>query len=330
MAALANTQLTTTSVGNREELSDVINMITPDDTPIYSDIGTDTCSSVHPEWEVDELQAPGENIRTEGDEYTFDAGDTPDRVGNYTQIMRKTGIISETQEAVTQAGNANKVKRQKLKRGIELRKDAELAIVTNNASVAGATREFGGLPTWIETNVSRGSGGSNGGFDVNTGLTVAATNGTQRAFTQAQMDDVMQQGYQAGANFRNVYVSPYVKSVFVTFMSNSNVAPFRYSVDNGNNNAIISNADVYEGPFGKIFIKPNRVMAASAGVARNAFFVDTSMATFLWLRKIHEDKEVARTGDAKKFVLIGEGTLKVHNEAGLGVVADLFGLTSGT
>lgn len=29
MAALANTQLTTTSVGNREELSDVINMITP-------------------------------------------------------------------------------------------------------------------------------------------------------------------------------------------------------------------------------------------------------------------------------------------------------------
>jgi hypothetical protein len=330
MAALANTQLTTTSVGNREELSDVINMITPEDTPIYSDIGKGKCSSVHPEWETDELAAPGENIRTEGDEYTFDAGDTPVRVGNYTQIMRKTGIISETQETVEQAGNANKVRRQKLKRGTELRKDVELAIVTNNASVAGATREFGGLPTWIETNVSRGSGGSNGGFDINTGLTVAATNGTQRAFTKEQMDDVMQQGYEAGANFRNVYVSPYVKSVFVTFMSNANVAPFRHAVTDGDRNSIIANADIYEGPFGKVYIKPNRVMAASAGVARNAYFVDTSMLSFLWLRKIHEDKEVARTGDAKKFVLIGEGTLKCHNEAGIGVVADLFGLTSGS
>jgi hypothetical protein len=27
-------------------------------------------------------------------------------------------------------------------------------------------------------------------------------------------------------------------------------------------------------------------------------------------------------------VIIGEGTLKVKNEAGLGVIADLFGLTS--
>lgn len=328
MAALANTQLTTTSVGNREELSDVINMITPEDTPIYSDISKGKCVSVHPEWEIDELAPPGENIRTEGDEYTYDEGDTPDRVGNYTQIMRKTGIISETQETVDQAGNANKVKRQKMKRGVELRKDVELAIVTNNASVAGATREFGGLPTWIETNVSRGATGANGGFDINTGLTVAATPGTQRAFTKALMDDVMQQGYKSGANFRTVYVSPYVKSVFVTFMSDANVAPFRYAVDNGNRNSIIANADIYEGPFGKVFIKPNRVMAASAGVARNAFFVDTSMLSFLWLRKIHEDKEVARTGDAQKFVLIGEGTLKVHNEAGIGVVADLYGLTN--
>lgn len=330
MAALSNTQLTTTSVGNREELSDVINMITPEDTPIYSDIAKGKCVSVHPEWEIDELEPPGENIRTEGDEYTFDAGDTPDRVGNYTQIMRKSGIVSETQETVEQAGNANKVRRQKLKKGKALRKDVELAIITPNPSVAGATREFGGLPTWIESNVSRGVSGANGGFDINTGLTTAPTPGAQRAFTQTQMDDVMQQGYEAGANFRNVYVSPYVKSVFVTFMSNASVAPFRYAVNDGDKNSIIANADIYEGPFGKVFIKPNRVMAANATVARNAFFVDTSMLSFLWLRRIHEDKQVARTGDAKKFVLIGEGTLKVHNEAGIGVVADLYGINSTT
>lgn len=330
MAALAGTQLTTTSVGNKEELSDVINMITPQDTPIYSDIEKGKCVSVHPEWEVDELEPPGDNAQTEGDEYTFDAGDTPDRVGNYTQIMRKTGIVSETQETVEQAGNANKVKRQKFKKGMALRKDVELAIVTNNASVAGAKREFGGLPSWIETNASRGGGGSNGGFDINTGLTVAAGDGSQRAFGKSLMDSVMQQGYQAGADFQNVYVSSFVKSVFVTIMSDANVAPFRHAVTDGEKNRIIANADIYEGPFGKVLIKPNRVMDKDAARARNAFFLDPSMLSFLWLRKIAEDKEVARTGDAKKFVLIGEGTLKVHNEAGIGVVADVFGLTPST
>lgn len=330
MSALANTQLTTISVGNREELSDVVQRITPEDTPIYSDIGKGSCSSVHPEWETDELRAPRENIVTEGDEYTFGAITPPQRLGNYTQIFRDSFIISRTQEKVDEAGNIQKRRYQKLKTGIALRKDVELAIITNNASVAGATREAGGLPTWIETNASRAGGGSNGGFDINTGLTVAATPGTQRAFTKTLLDDVMKQGYESGADFRNVYVSPYVKSVFVTFMSDNNVASFRYSAQNGERNSIVSNADIYEGPYGKVFIKPNRVMAASATVASNAFLLDTSMVSWLWLDKFKEDKNVAKTGDAEKVVIVGEGTLKVANEKGIGVIADIHGLTVST
>lgn len=332
MPALSNTKLTTTSVGNREELSDVVSRITPEDTPVYTAIGTGTCSSVHPEWETDELRAPAENIQVEGDEYDFDAITSPKRLGNYTQIFRDSFIISRTQETVDEAGKVQKKKYQKLKTGLAMRKDVELAILTNNASVAGATRELGGLPTWVETNVNRGGGGSaaNGGFDVNTGLTVAATNGNQRAFSKVIMDDVMKQGYESGANFRTVFVSPYVKSVFVTFMSDSNVAPFRYSVSNGDSNSIIANADIYEGPYGKIMVKPNRVMAANAAVARNALFIDPDMVSFLWLRKIAEDTDVARTGDADKCVMLGEGTLKVSNEAGIGIAADLYGLTAST
>lgn len=332
MPALGNTKLTTTAVGNREELSDVVSRITPEDTPIYSDIGKGSCSSVHPEWETDELRAPAANIQTEGDEYAFNAIQAPQRLGNYTQIFRDGFIISRTQNTVDEAGNVQKVKYQKLKTGVALRKDVELAIITNNASVAGATRELGGLPTWIETNVDRHSGGSNGGFDVNTGLTVAAGNsGTQRAFTKTQLDGVMQQGYEAGANFRNVYVSPYVKSVFVTaFVGANNTAAWRQAVNSGDRNSVISNADIYEGPFGKVFVKPNRVMAASAGVARNAFVLDPEMVKFLWLRKLAQDTDVARTGDAEKCIIVGEGTLKVANEAGIGVIADLYGLTAST
>lgn len=330
MTALANTFVTTSAKGNRETLSDVVSRITPEDTPILTAIGTEAVKGVHPEWETIDLAAPGSNVQAEGDEYAFSASTPAARMGNYTQIMRKTGIVSATQDAVDNAGRAEKLKYQKLMRGRELKKDVEFSIVSNVASVGGTSRVSGGLPSWAATNVSRGATGANGGFNSGTGLTVAATPGTQRAFTQALLDGVMQAGFNSGANFKSVSVSPYVKSVFVTFMSNSNVANFRYSVDNGKDNSIVSNADYYEGPFGRVKIMPNRVQATSAAVAQNAFLLDPEMLSWAWLRNIRTDPRVAKTGDAEKFVIIGEGCLKVKNEKGIGVIADLFGLTAST
>ena len=329
MAQVANTFVSTSAVGNREELSDVVNRITPEDTPIYSMIRKGSCKTTHPEWEYDELAAPGANAQLEGDEYNFGAVATPTRVGNYTQILRKSFIVSNTQEASDNAGQNEKVKEQKLKKGIEIRKDVEFAIVDNNASVSGATRELGGLPSWIATNVSRGATGANGGFSQGTGLTVAATNGTQRAFTKALLDDTLQSAYQQGANVTHASMSPYAKRVFTTFMSDANVASFRYAAS-GSSNSIVATADVYEGDFGKVMMVPNRVQASSASLARNIFLIDPDMLEFSWLRKIAEDKDLAKTGDAQKRVLIGEGTLKVKNEKGLGVIADIFGMTAST
>lgn len=330
MAVVANTFQSTGGKLNRESLSDVVSRITPEDTPIFSMVEKIKFDTTHPEWGVDALAAPADNAQLEGDEYTFGATVSPDRIGNYTQIMRKDGIVSRTQDMTNEAGKKTSVKEQKLKKGVELRKDVEFSIVTANASLAGTTRKSGSLSSWLTSNVARGAGGANGGFNSGTGLTVAPTNGTLRAFTKVLLDGVMQQGYQSGANFKHLFVSPYVKSVFVTFMSDSNVASFRYAASSGANNSIIANADVYEGPFGKVMIHPNRVMTGSAALARNAFLVDPEFLKWGWFDKIHEDKDIAKTGDAKKFVLIGEGALKVSNEKGLGVVADVFGLTAST
>jgi len=330
MAVVTNTFQSTSAKGNREELSDVVSRITPEDTPILSLIGKTSYKTTHPEWETDDLAAPGNNVQLEGDDYTFGSTAPAVRVGNYTQIMRKEGIVSGSQDATDNAGRVEQVRYQKLKKAVELKKDGEFSIVTNNASVAGATRQSGSLSTWLTSNVARGATGANGGFNQGTGLTVAPTNGTLRAFTKVLMDGVMQTGFQNGANFKHVIVSPYVKSVFVTFMSDTNVASFRYAADSGKGNSIVANADIYEGPFGKVMIQPNRVMAGSAGLARNAFFIDPEFLSWGWFRKIAEDKEVAKTGDAKKFVMLGEGTLCVKNERGLGVVADVFGLTAST
>lgn len=328
MAAPSNTTLSTVAVGNREQLSNIVSRITPEDTPIYSMIGKEKVKGTHPEWEIDELRAPAENIQTEGDDYSFSAITPPERVGNYTQILREGWIYSKTQEAVENAGNVEKFAEKKIKAGIEVRKDIELAIVTNNASVGGATRETGGLPTWLTTNVSRNSG-SNGGFNTGTGLTVAETTGTLRAFTKTLLDGVMASVYSNGGKCSKVVLSPYNKSVFVTFMSDPNVAEFRYAATKGKN-TIVGTADMYEGPYGLVSIEMDRVMATSAAVARRVFLLGDELLAWGSLRPIQEDPDLAKTGDNKKGVIIGEGTLIVKNEAGLGVVADVFGLTATT
>lgn len=327
MATVANTVLTTAAVGNREELDNFVSMITPTDTPIYTLAGKEKCDSKHPEWEYEDLDATGDNAQPEGNEYTFDAVEQPTRVGNYTQIFTKTFRFSGTQQAVSNAGNAEKRAHELMKKGKALRKDIEYALIANTASSNSDPRRSGGLPTWLTSNVSRGAGGgASGGFS--SGVTTVETTGNQRAWSKTLTDSVLQSIYQSGGDVTTVVCSPYNKGVFATFMSDSNVAPFRYAAGRGTN-TIIGTADIYESPWGAVKVVPNRVMSTSAATARRVFALDPAMVKWLTLRPIQEDK-VAKTGDAENGVLIAEGTLKIVNEAGLGVVADVYGLTAST
>lgn len=325
MAAISNTVLTSAAIGNREELDDFVSMITPSDTPIYTMAGKEKAESKHPEWEYEDLDTPGTNAQPEGNEFNFDAVTAPTRVGARTQIFTKTFIFSGTQQAVSNAGNAEKRAHELMKKGKAIRKDMEFAMVTNTASSNTDPRTLGGLPSWFSTNVSRGATGSSGGFS--SADTVAETTGTQRAWTKTLTDTVLQSIYQNGGNVTTVVTSPYNKGVFATFMSDANVAEFKYAAGRGTN-TIIGTADIYEGPLGAVKVVPNRVMSTS-GTARRVYLLDPDMIKWLSLRAIQE-VEVAKTGDAEKGVLLAEGTLKVVNEKGIGVISDVFGLTAST
>lgn len=323
MAVVANTVVTTQAVGNREELDNFVSMITPTDTPIYTMAGKEKASSKHPEWEYEELDAVADNAQPEGNEYSFDAVAAPTRVGNYTQIFTKTFRFSGSQQAVDNAGNAEKRAHELMKKGKAIRKDIEKSIITNTASTNSDPRRSGGLPTWLTSNVSRNSG-TNGGFVG--GVTTVEGTGTLRAWTKGLTDSVLQSIYQEGGDVTTVVCSPYNKGVFATFMSDSNVAAFRYAAGKGTN-TIIGTADIYESPWGPVKVMANRVMSNSAGDARRVFALDPSMVKWCSLRAIQEDT-VAKTGDAENGVLIAEGCVKVVNEAGLGVIADVYGLTA--
>lgn len=332
MAQVTNTFDSYDSNRNREEFSNAIHMITPEETPLLATLGREKVESRHPEWSTDTLRTPvATNQQLEGDDYTFTQIAPTTRIGNYTEIARQGYIISRTQEGSLKAGMKSELGRERRKKGVELKTDIEVSLLSNKASVAGSSsvaRVAAGFPSWITSNDSRGSGGTDGGFNSTTSVTDAAGNGTQRAFAKALLDAVLLSAFSNGGKPTVMMCSPYVKTVFSTLMQSANT-PTIYTNVSGNNQATIyAGADTYRSDFGVIDVVPNVQMArAGATVARNALLIDPDMAAVGYFDDIFEDRP-AKTGDAEKRMLIAEYTLIMKNQAAHGVIADLYGMTA--
>lgn len=110
MAQVSGTFSTYDAVGNREDLTDVIYDISPTDTPILNAIGRGNATATLHEWQTDSLaSASTGNAVIEGDDATYTTASATTRLNNYTQIQRKTIIVSGTQDAVRKAGRRSEL-----------------------------------------------------------------------------------------------------------------------------------------------------------------------------------------------------------------------------
>ena len=73
MALIANTFVSTSAVGNREQLSDTVSNIDPKDTPLMSLMGRGRAKNVTYHFETDSYRTPAVNAQIEGDEYSTKA-----------------------------------------------------------------------------------------------------------------------------------------------------------------------------------------------------------------------------------------------------------------
>jgi len=109
------------SIGNREDLSDVIYSISPTDTPIMSSIGKTKATAVYHEWQTDSLAAhTTANALVEGATASDITVSPTSRLGNYTQIVGKTVMVSGTLEAVDKAGRKSEKAYQLAKASSEI------------------------------------------------------------------------------------------------------------------------------------------------------------------------------------------------------------------
>ena len=317
MTAPTNTTTTLVTIGNREDLEDVIYRVAPEDTPLSSNIGKATAKSVYHEWQTETLATPvSTNAQLEGDDITaLDSPNLTTRVGNYCQILRKAGGVSGTEEVVDKAGRKSEMNRQKVLKGIEAKRDLEMRIIGNYASnvESGATpRRTAGILAWLVSNVSRGAGGSSGGFSA--GIVSAATNGTQRTFTEALVKSTLSTAFGNGAKPSQAYMGPTDKQVFSGF---TGIASMRSDAEGEKMATIIGAADVYVSDFGNLTLIPH-----AYGLTRDCLLLDPEMVSIGTLRGWGVDP-LAKTGDSERFLLTGEKALVCKNEKAHAVIADI-------
>ncbi len=302
------------AVGQREDLIDVIYNISPTETPFMSSIGKTKATAVYHEWQTDSLAAAtANNAAVEGADASAATLAPTTRQGNYTQIIQKTIQVSGTLDAVNKAGRKSEKAYQLAKASAELKRDLETILLSNQGKTAGDSsnaRKMGSVLSWIKTNTDKGTGGA----DPTTPGTSTRTDGTQRAFTEQLLKNVVAKVFQSGGNPRMLMVGATGKQKVSTFPG---IALNRFQLNKVEQGAIIGAADIYQSDFGQISVVPNRFMRA-----RDALVIDPEYASLAYLRPFVTN-ELAKTGDSEKTQILAEVTLQMNNEAAQGIVADL-------
>jgi hypothetical protein len=305
-----NTFKTYESIGNREDLSDVITNISPVDTLFYSQLSEDGAKSVKKEWQTDSLAAAGANAQLEGDTTAATAVTPTVRLNNTLQIQKKQFIVSGTQEAIAKSGGAagrpSELGYQTAKHTKELAKDVEYSFLrgVQNLGAAGTARQMKGALNFTITNLDKA-----GDAVLNADGTV--TGGTPRALDETLIQTTRQNIFTAGGDPKVVYCGPFQKRQFSSFVGSGN---YRRPVEEAK---LTNTVDVYVDDFGMLQIKPHRNMPTDV-----VFIPDMAFWKKATLRAIKRE-ELAKNGDAVTYHVIGEHTVVAKAENSSGRITNL-------
>ncbi len=306
-----NTFATNDQVGIREDLADKISMITPAETPFWNMVGSVKVTSTLHEHQTDSLAAAANNAVIEGDDVTPSAATPTTRLNNVPQLSHKHVRVSSRARAVTTAGRADELTYQmEVKRAVELRRDVETACLLNKPKVTGddsTAPEAAGVPAWITTNTDFGASGADPTGDG----TNARTDGTQRAFKESQVKNVMLQCFNSGG-FPDVMMMGGFNRQIASGFSDGKVVQQQASVDK-----LKSTFKVYESDYGTLKLIPNRFQRA-----RDSLILEMDKWKKGLLQDFHSF-DLAKTGHSEARVVALEWTIECTNEAASGIVADL-------
>ena len=331
MALPANTTTTYTRVGIREDLADVIYNIAPTETPFMSNAGKGSATQTNHEWQTDGLANAAANAQLEGDDAANLATVATTRLGDYTQISTKVIGVSGSDQAVTNAGRGDELAYQMAKAGKELKRDMEHTMIGvetfKAAGAAGTARELGSVGTWYGGNIpGTATAANNYSAAANTtyanaagavgaglngdGLVKRNANGTLRAYTEALLKAGLKKCFDLGGN---------PDCVMMTASHKQTASGFNGIATNTNDikdKRVIGAVDVYVSDFGEVTFVPNRFQQEN-----RVDILEMDKWELSYLRPF-QTKELAKTGDSEKRMILTEYTLTARSpNANFGIFA---------
>jgi hypothetical protein len=197
--AFSNTYTTSpgSAASNREDLTDILSILAPEETPVLSGGSRKKASNVNFEWTLDKLDDPEAPGVVEGDDVTAftDAFAARERTSNYVQKFRRDYRVSDLQEATDSVGPA-KLAEAEAKSIRELKRDIELRLCSaENKQVGSSSNAYltAGLGAFIDDTPATGLVPA--GFET-PGSSIYATTG----FNEAEFNDLISSIYRQTGN----------------------------------------------------------------------------------------------------------------------------------
>lgn len=311
MAQSTGTTDTYDLVGLAEDVEDLIFNITPQETPFLTMIKRKKATATLHQWQTDNLAAAAANRSIEGDDSTYATAAPTTMLSNYCQIAKKTVMVSGTADAVRKYGRKEEFAYQIAKRGKEIKRDIEFALITNQASSAGGSgtaRSSAGLESMIagnKTQPSTDATGTTPGYSG--GVWAAPTDGTTATLTEDEVKSGLQLAWVDGGNTEVIMTNATLKRRFASFAGASSYAGVSVNQGRSAQGVVVGGVDLYISDFGEHKVMLNRYMRATT-----AFGIDPEYVSCAFLRPI-KFEERAKTGDATRGELLGEFCLVADN-----------------
>lgn len=282
-----------TTAGNREDILDVLQMVSPETTPLFTRLPDAGATATLHQWVEYTLASGSGNAAVEGATATGDTTSSKARKSNYCQIITKTGAVSGTQRKVDAVGGDEEFAFEMKKKMLEWKIGAEEDLIKQTSAAGNATtaRRMTGLIDAIQTNRVTGS--------ANT-----------VALTETVFNDLLQKIFEAGSEPDTCYVNGFNKRRISQFAT-SNTRQLQMA----GNYKLQNRVSVYESDFGTIEIVLERYMPLNVGVV-----IKDSLFRKAWLRK-PSTFPLAKRGDLDEFQIVGELTLEHLNERSGGVLS---------
>lgn len=317
--SVANSVTMATNI--REDLEDVIWDLAPMDTWALSNLDRITAEATYHEWLADKLEAATVNRQIEGDDASFSTAAGSPRLGNHCQISKKTFIISGTLEEVRKAGRRSEIARQGTKKMKELKRDMELALVTNQGSSAGGSataRSLAGMESWIagptQTSTASAANVMAATTTAATATTPGFSGGTVAAPTDGSTTGPMTEGilkaalrasWEDGGNPRVILAGPKQKEAIDGF---TGIATRFIDSSPRKEATIVGAANMYVTEYGD----PHMVVLSRYVRSSVVLCIDPDFWAIAFLRKPRVET-LAKTGDAEKRQMLAEYTLVARN-----------------